>query len=180
MTNHSLCEEVNQCPEEEEGRRQRTFHSHSARQTSQIGFHLGRCLPSQAIVCFFGPLAAGKTTLIKGLVRGAIHYDVSLVHSPTFNYLNIYKGKMGELYHFDLYRLGHAEEFLALGFEEFLEHPGLKCIEWAERVAPLLPSDVITITLQHVAAQCRDITISYPTQEQMAGVDLIQHNFKSR
>lgn len=89
------------------------------------------------MICFFGELAAGKTTLIKGLVHGAADYDPSLVQSPTFNYLNIYEGSK-RICHFDLYRLEGPEDFFTMGFEEYLEQETICCIEWAERIRPCL------------------------------------------
>jgi tRNA threonylcarbamoyladenosine biosynthesis protein TsaE len=112
-----------------------------------LALELAPLLPDDATLCFFGDLAAGKTTFIKGL---AAYYEIppEKVTSPTFVYLNIYKGK-NSVYHFDLWRLKDSDEFLSLGFDEFLEAPGLKCLEWSERIQPLLPAHVIKVTLAH-------------------------------
>ena len=135
--------------------------SHSVEETYAIGYALGSGLTDQAIVCFFGPLGAGKTTLIKGVVAGAAHYPPQHVNSPTFVYLNIYRGKR-TVYHFDLYRLEGADDFLSKGFEEYLAADGIVCIEWPERISPLLPSECIEIHLQEKGENGREINILYP------------------
>ncbi|MCE2982828.1 MAG: tRNA (adenosine(37)-N6)-threonylcarbamoyltransferase complex ATPase subunit type 1 TsaE, partial [Parachlamydia sp.] len=66
------------------------YHSTSAEETYQFGRKLGEELPPNSLICFHGELAAGKTTLIKGLAAGAAQVDASQVQSPTFTYLNIY------------------------------------------------------------------------------------------
>lgn len=134
------------------------FYSQSAAETSAIGYRLGQDLPPRSVVCFFGDLAAGKTTLIKGLVAGATGRDPSEVQSPTFVYLAIYEGPK-PVYHFDLYRLRDADEFLGMGFDEYFDADGICCIEWSERIASCLPSNCIRITMEHAGENKRQITI---------------------
>ncbi|MFN4174861.1 MAG: tRNA (adenosine(37)-N6)-threonylcarbamoyltransferase complex ATPase subunit type 1 TsaE, partial [Parachlamydiaceae bacterium] len=107
----------------------------------------GATLNSDSIVCLFGELGAGKTTFIRGLAEG-LGIDPGQVSSPTFVYLNIYEGQT-PLYHFDLYRLNGVEAFLSMGFDEILFSPGIKCIEWSERISEILPKEAIKITLSH-------------------------------
>jgi tRNA threonylcarbamoyladenosine biosynthesis protein TsaE len=134
------------------------YHSHSAEETFRIGQELGRCLPPNSVICFFGELAAGKTTFIKGVSSGAARIDPSNIQSPTFTYLNIYEGEK-TIYHFDLYRLRDTDEFLSMGFDEFFEAGGICCIEWSERIASCLPSQSIQITLTHEGEDNRSIKI---------------------
>lgn len=137
------------------------FLSSSAAETLSIGQELGSKLQANAIVSLFGELGAGKTTLIKGLTSGAIGCPEVHVSSPTFAYLNIYSGtrEVRELYHFDLYRLSGSEDFIGMGFDEFLDAGGICCIEWAERIAPLLPAGTIEIFLTHAGGDQRAIEI---------------------
>lgn len=132
--------------------------SHSSDETFAQGRKLGELLEVPTIVCFFGELAAGKTTFIKGLIHAAAQIASSEVQSPTFNYLNIYEGRK-TIYHFDLYRLRDRDEFLSMGFDEFFDAGGICCIEWSERIEPLLPAHRITVTLEHVERDSRQITI---------------------
>ncbi|WP_068467451.1 tRNA (adenosine(37)-N6)-threonylcarbamoyltransferase complex ATPase subunit type 1 TsaE [Candidatus Protochlamydia phocaeensis] len=134
------------------------YFSHSAEETFLLGHAFGKQLPLHSVICFFGDLAAGKTTFIKGLVAGAGQLDPSIVQSPTFTYLNIYEG-VKTIYHFDLYRLSDADEFLSMGFEEYFEANGICCIEWSERIAPILPLHCIHVTLAHQGGDERMIII---------------------
>lgn len=138
------------------------FLSHSSEETQQIGYKLGKQLKENSIVCFIGNLAAGKTTLIKGIVTGAAQYPQELVNSPTFVYLNIYEGQK-IIYHFDLYRLKTSEEFLHMGFDEVLFAGGICCIEWADRIATLLPENCLYIRLEHQEETKRKIIVSNET-----------------
>lgn len=136
----------------------------SAAETFELGFKLGQKLQIPKVVCLFGELAAGKTTLIKGLVCGATQLDPSVVQSPTFTYLHIYEGKK-TVYHFDLYRLRDADEFLSMGFDEYFDVEGICCLEWSERIEPYLPQDRLSIFLYHVQEDQRLIIISDQVQE---------------
>lgn len=122
------------------------------------GESLGRLLPLNQTLCFFGDLGAGKTTFIKGIVKGYAQYPIERVSSPTFVYLNIYSGTK-TVFHFDLYRLRDADEFLSMGFDEMFTAGGLCCIEWSEKISELLPRDVLKITMSHQGEQSRLIKI---------------------
>jgi tRNA threonylcarbamoyladenosine biosynthesis protein TsaE len=130
----------------------------SPEETEQLGRFFGESLTDGSIVCFFGELGAGKTTFIRGLVNGAAHVDGDCVTSPTFVYLNIYEGKT-PVYHFDLYRLQSAREFVAMGFDEYLGASGICCLEWSERIEELLPANVIRVEMKHIDQTQREIQI---------------------
>lgn len=131
----------------------------SPEETLSFGAELGRSLKEGQILCFTGDLAAGKTTLIKGIVSGYMNYSPDLVSSPTFVYLNIYESDK-TVCHFDFYRLGCPEEFLAMGFDEMLFSGALCCIEWPERVKPCLPDSVLWVHLEPAYENTRKITLS--------------------
>jgi tRNA threonylcarbamoyladenosine biosynthesis protein TsaE len=132
--------------------------SQSVAETRLLGFELGQQLPPNSIVCFFGDLGAGKTTFIQGLTSGATGSPPEEVNSPTYVYLNIYEGEK-PIYHFDLYRLRDGEEFLSMGFEEFFQAGGICCVEWAEKIVPILPPDCLWIRMSHQAEEQRQIEI---------------------
>jgi tRNA threonylcarbamoyladenosine biosynthesis protein TsaE len=136
-------------------------YSQSTDETINAGYHLGKNLPKNSIVCFFGDLGAGKTTFIRGLTTGADPTRIPQVSSPTFVYLNIYKGII-PIYHFDLYRLQDVDEFLSMGFYEYFSAGGICCIEWSERIYDLLPPQCIQVTLKHISENVRQITITHP------------------
>jgi tRNA threonylcarbamoyladenosine biosynthesis protein TsaE len=133
--------------------------SPSAEETFKIGHALGASLPSRCVVCLFGDLGAGKTTLIKGLICGATGVPPEEVHSPTFVYLHIHKGRERTAYHFDLYRLSNEEEFLSLGFDEYFDLEGICCMEWAEKAKNILPPRRLEIFLSHTGENQREIEI---------------------
>ncbi|NGX60601.1 MAG: tRNA threonylcarbamoyladenosine biosynthesis protein TsaE [Chlamydiae bacterium] len=126
-----------------------------AQATIDFGIKIGETLPKQTLVAFFGELGAGKTTLIKGIVEGTTGISRENVSSPTFNYLNIYEGKKGVCYHFDLYRLQGVDEFLSLGFEEYFLSEGICLIEWSEKIVSLLPPKTHFFTLEHAGVTSR-------------------------
>ncbi len=133
--------------------------AHSEAETLALGNCFGRSLSGGSVVCFFGDLAAGKTTFIKGLAT-AFDIDSNQVASPTFAHLNIYQGSK-TVYHFDLYRLRDADEFLSMGFDEYFFADGVCCVEWSERIAQLLPPDCIRVNLSHGPNNSRHIAIDH-------------------
>lgn len=133
--------------------------STSAAETIELGRKLGQEISPSTVVCFFGDLASGKTTFIKGLVSGVTLMDPSVVQSPTYTYLNIYEGEK-IVYHFDLYRLSDINQFLSMGFDEYFETEGICCIEWSERIAAYLPQNSLFVHLSHIEENQRLITIT--------------------
>lgn len=132
--------------------------SDSPEETFQLGVKLGEQLPESSVICLFGDLAAGKTTLVKGIVVGAAGCAPDEVVSPTFVIMNSYEGPK-PVYHFDLYRLKGAEEFFQMGFDEYWDLSGLTCMEWSERIEEYLPKHAIKITLKADGENRRLITI---------------------
>lgn len=134
------------------------FFSEAAEETFAFGKKLGASLKSPKVICFFGDLAAGKTSFIKGLAAGAANIPPEHVSSPTFVLLNIYEGTQ-TIYHFDLYRLQDAEGFFSLGFEEYWNAPGICCIEWAERIENILPKNAVYIRMKSLGENRREIAL---------------------
>lgn len=133
--------------------------SYSDEETKEYGRQLGLKLIPNSIVCLFGDLGAGKTTFIKGIVEGAAGNSSEFVNSPTFVYLNIYKGTK-TVYHFDLYRLRDAEEFLSMGFDEYFYCQGVCCIEWSERIHNLIPNESVKVVLNPLDERTRQIQLT--------------------
>ena len=132
-------------------------HLATAHETLKLGEQFGKELQPNMVVCFFGNLGAGKTTFIKGIAQSA-GIDSASVNSPTFQYLNIYKGTL-PIFHFDLYRLENFEDFLSMGFEEIFSQGGISCVEWSERITPIIPASAIFVTITHTACGGRKIEI---------------------
>jgi len=130
--------------------------SDSVEQTFALGERLGRLVQPGDVLCLAGPLGAAKTLLTKGIARGAGVVDPRQVTSPTFTLINEYQGRL-PIYHVDVYRLRSARELLDLGIDEYLYGHGVCIIEWADRVAAVLPPERLDMTLTHVAPHQRRI-----------------------
>jgi tRNA threonylcarbamoyladenosine biosynthesis protein TsaE len=107
---------------------------------------------------FTGQMGAGKTTFIKSLCLALGVVDT--VQSPTFSLVNQYLTATGEpVYHFDFYRIETPEEASRIGIEEYFDS-GYKClIEWPERVEPLLPQEIVQLTVLPQADTTRTIEV---------------------
>lgn len=99
------------------------------------------------VVALSGGLGAGKTTFARAVIR-ALSDDGSgfEVPSPTFTLVQAYDTPRGEVFHFDCYRLGTADELLELGFDEAVAD-GIVLVEWPERFAEVLPGERLDIHL---------------------------------
>lgn len=128
----------------------------SAAETLKFGEQLGATFKNELyVVTLEGNLGAGKTLLTKGIAKGLAVPDWYYLNSPTFTLINEYRGRL-PLYHFDLYRLGDADELFALGFNDYLAEPGVLVIEWPEKAESLLPSsNLISIRIEIVSSEKR-------------------------
>ncbi len=112
------------------------------------------------VVCFYGPMGAGKTTLTKALVKELGGSDE--VSSPTFGIVNEYHLKSGEVlaYHFDFYRLNDETEALDLGFEDYLSQGVWIFIEWPERIPSFLPDKATNVHIKILDEVMRQVVLS--------------------
>lgn len=111
---------------------------YSLDEVPHIAKKLKELLHNCSVLTLTGPLGAGKTTLVKELLK---EYGVQdRVTSPTFTYVNLYENSDEErFYHFDLYRIKTLQDFIEAGFPEYLYQRGsLAIIEWPEVILPLL------------------------------------------
>lgn len=114
-------------------------------QMEAIGAALARGLRHASLVTVSGPLGAGKTTLVRGLLRALGH--TGAVKSPTFTLVESYPFNGGELHHFDLYRLQDPAELELIGWRDYLGGGNVCLVEWPERAGALLPEADIAIII---------------------------------
>ena len=101
-------------------------------------------LPSLNIY-LHGDLGAGKTTFVRGVLRGLGH--IGKVKSPTYTLVESYSFTNFNVYHFDLYRFIDEEEWDAAGFREYFNPLSICMIEWPEKAEHILPEPDIHVQL---------------------------------
>ncbi|MBS1186547.1 MAG: tsaE [Burkholderiaceae bacterium] len=125
----------------------RTYLLHDEAGTLALGASLARALSPGLTIYLHGDLGAGKTTLTRALLHAAGHHGH--VKSPTYTLVEPYAleldGNTVELFHFDLYRLKSAEEFLDAGFREHFGGQRICIVEWPENGEPMLPAPDIAL-----------------------------------
>ena len=121
---------------------EKTFKNIALSELPKVAKELILLLDKSKVVLFYGHMGAGKTTFINVLCKElGIVDDTS---SPTFSIVNEYITSSNEtIYHFDFYRLKTEMEAYDLGYEDYLYSGNLCLIEWPEKIASLLPDDVI-------------------------------------
>ena len=119
--------------------------TNSPRETILLGENFSRLLKKKDVVAFFGDLAAGKTTLIKGICRGK--EIETRVDSPTYTLINEYQGEI-PIYHIDCYREENTKGWVEIGIEEYFYGDGITLVEWAEKIQDLLPSEYIQVSIE--------------------------------
>lgn len=130
--------------------------THSERETEAAGAALAAKLPDGAVVAMYGELGSGKTAFVRGMARGmGIDCRVS---SPTFTIVNEYEGER-TLIHFDMYRLGSADELWGIGWDDYLDRGAVCAVEWSENVADAFTGDEITVRFEKLSDTDRRITI---------------------
>lgn len=134
-----------------------TYITHSAQETVDLGEKIGSLLKSGDVIAMTGTLAAGKTTITKGIAKALGITDV--VTSPTFCLISEYKGTKMPLYHMDVYRLDGPEDFINLGVEDMLDGDGVCIVEWSEKVSSELPKRTIKIEITPLEDGSRQIKI---------------------
>jgi len=116
--------------------------------TLALGARLAGVLQPGLYIELLGDLGAGKTTLVRGLLR-ALGYQ-GRVKSPTFTLLEHYSVLRFNLYHFDLYRFEDPEEWLDAGFREHFNADSVCLVEWPQKAEGCLPMADVTLRLDIV------------------------------
>jgi len=140
-----------------------TIITNSAMETETFAFKVAARLRPGTVLAFAGDLGAGKTTFTRGLARGLGVTEP--ITSPTYTIVNEYDTGRIPLIHFDMYRLGSADELFEIGWEDYQKRGAILAVEWSENVADALEADVVTIFIERVGLESRQITIKGLSEE---------------
>ncbi len=113
----------------------------------------------RTVFAFYGSMGAGKTTFIKAICEELGVTDV--INSPTFAIINEYRSDTTAelIYHFDFYRINKLGEAADIGTEDYFYSGALCFIEWPEKVAEMLPADVVSVTIAETPDGSRSVEI---------------------
>ena len=125
-------------------------------QTEAVGAALASCLRPGDVIAYVGGLGAGKTAFTRGLARGL--GITESVTSPTYTIVNEYLSGSMPLFHFDMYRLGCADDLFDIGWDDYLERGGVCAVEWSENVRDAM-ENAIWVRIERMDDQTRRITI---------------------
>lgn len=107
-----------------------------------------KAIGEQALVAFYAPMGAGKTTFITAVCK-VLGVKEDAVSSPTFAIVNEYRTATGApLFHFDFYRFERLEEALDIGLYDYLDSGCLCLMEWPENVEELLPEETLKVHIR--------------------------------
>jgi len=126
--------------------------------TLAFGRDLARRLVAGDVVYLYGDLGAGKTTLVRGLLRG-LGFD-GRVKSPSYGLVETYELPHLTVHHLDLYRLGRIEEVDFMGIEDWCAEQTVLLVEWPERGGRLLPPASLSIKLKDAPEGGRELRLS--------------------
>lgn len=117
-----------------------------------------RLLRDKKVFAFFGSMGVGKTTFIKALCNELGVAEI--VTSPTFALINEYQTGKGEtIFHFDFYRINKIEEVYDFGYEDYFFSGNYCFIEWPDKVAEILPDNVVYVQMLENEDGSRTINI---------------------
>lgn len=129
--------------------------------TALLGERLAAGVAPGMRIYLRGELGSGKTTLVRGLLRGLGVRE--RVKSPSYALVELYVVSRLHLYHFDFYRFINAAEFADSGFAEYFDGEGVCLVEWPERAGARLPRPDLDICLSHAAA-AREVRLTAYSQ----------------
>ena len=112
-----------------------------------VGEQLAKACHEALVFYLYGPLGAGKTTLVRGFMRG-MGYGAA-VKSPTYTLMEPYEAGAWRLYHLDLYRIHDAVELEYLGLRDVQDGNAIILVEWPERGEDVLPPADVVLTIDY-------------------------------
>ena len=135
----------------------KTFQTHSAEETTDLGRQLAVELKPGSIVLLRGDLGAGKTTMVKGIAEGFQAAKADDVTSPAFTLIHEYRGPAITLYHIDLYRIDTQRELDTLALDDLMSPRSILLIEWGEKFERFNKERDLEIAIEHAGGDDRRI-----------------------
>jgi tRNA threonylcarbamoyladenosine biosynthesis protein TsaE len=127
----------------------KTFTTHSAEETTELGRNLAAAIRPGSVVLLRGDLGAGKTTLVKGIAEGFHSAEADDVTSPTFTLIHEYRAAEVTLYHIDLYRIDTQRELDTLALDDLMDPKSILLIEWGEKFERFRKERDVEIAIEH-------------------------------
>jgi tRNA threonylcarbamoyladenosine biosynthesis protein TsaE len=143
----------------------------SEAETEQVARTLAQLAQPGTVIGLAGPLGAGKTRLVRALAE-ALGVDPGAIASPTFVLIHEYEGRV-PVVHCDVYRLPGADEFEALGVDEYWNGGGVCLIEWADRVADRLPAGAWFLQIEPLGVESRRIVLALPRKDLLTRLEAL-------
>ena len=126
-------------------------------ETIKLGEQFADFIERGDVFAFVGELASGKTTFIKGILKG-LDFKKS-VTSPTFTLVNEYDAKFPVI-HIDCYREDELERWIKLGLNDYFSDENIVIIEWGNKIQSLLPDNTFQVHFSHKSLNSREIILS--------------------
>ena len=123
-----------------------TLNNHT--ETKKLAQVIASALSPGDAVLLKGSLGAGKTELARQIIRVLCENPNLDVPSPTYAMVQLYNSQICDIWHFDLYRMGRAEDIIELGWET-AQAGAISIIEWPERLGVYHPFSFIEIEMMH-------------------------------
>ncbi|MCF0133690.1 MAG: tRNA (adenosine(37)-N6)-threonylcarbamoyltransferase complex ATPase subunit type 1 TsaE [Blautia sp.] len=120
--------------------------TYSPQETFAFGKLIGETAKPGQIYTLIGDLGVGKTVFTQGVAEGLSIKEP--ICSPTFTIIQEYESGRLPFYHFDVYRIGDAEEMEEIGYDDYFFGKGICLIEWANLIEEILPEDVIQVEIR--------------------------------
>lgn len=149
-----------------------TLHSSGEFETEALGRRLAASLPAVRLIYIRGPLGAGKTTFVRGLLHGLGH--AGPVKSPTFTLIEPYEIRDLSVCHFDLYRVSDPGEIEFLALRDYIGSDTICIVEWPERAGTLLPAPDLDVMIRPTNNEGRELQLQASTQAGQAALDALR------
>ena len=125
-------------------------------ETECLGKNFADHIKSGEIILLYGDLGSGKTTFVKGILKGlGFSGDVT---SPTFSLINEYEA-IKRVIHIDCYREENLQRWINIGIEDYFNGSNIVIVEWPEILSDIIPNNVIKIEIKHIQENIREFML---------------------